>query len=255
MSTIVEEAPGTPVGSIHDSTVRRADTVAQEPTAFADGARAGLRDMSPVTVAIIPFAMVLGVAIDASVAPDFAGTIMAPLIYAGSATFAALSVLDAGGTAVTAIFTALVVNARFTMYGAALASRFAGQPRWFRWLGPWMIIDQTFALASAREERDPTWFRGYWLACGALIGVVYTAMLVAGVLLGPIVPTDIGLEFTIPALFVALAVGHMKTRPAVAAAVTSAAVTALALALPNGLGLLVGALAGATAGVIARRMS
>jgi 4-azaleucine resistance transporter AzlC len=224
-------------------------------SARADGARAGLRDMAPVTVAIIPFAMVLGVTIDASVVPDLVGAVMAPVLYAGSANFAAISVIDAGGTALTAAFTALVVNARFTMYGAALADRFRDQPRWFRWLGPWFIIDQIFALSGARAERDPVWFRAYWLAAAALIGVVFTAMAVVGILLGPIVPSGIGLEFTVPAMFVALSVSHVRDRPALAAAVASASVTALALDLPHGLGLLAGAVAGATTGAITRRMS
>lgn len=237
-----------------------APVAAPEPPASAtltpaDGARAGVRDMAPVTVAIVPFAMVLGVTIDASVVPDLVGAMMAPLLYAGSANFAAISVLDAGGTALTAAFTALVVNARFTMYGAALAHRFRDQPRWFRWLAPWFIIDQTFALSSARTERDPAWFRAYWFAAAGLIGVVFTAMAVTGILLGPIVPSDIGLEFTVPALFVALGVTQVRDRPALAAAVAGASVTALALDLPHGLGLLAGAVAGATTGAIARRMS
>lgn len=259
MSTVVEQRPVVTLRPPRGTAEAPSDTapprVASRRRPFADGAHAGLRDMAPVTVAIAPFAMVLGVAIDASIVPDLIGTLMAPIIYAGSSNFAVLAVLDAGGAVITSVFTALVVNARFTMYGAALAGRFATQPRWFRWLAPWMIVDQTFALASARDEQDPVWFRGYWIACGALIGVVYTAMVVVGVLLGPIVPGGLGLEFTIPALFVALAVGHVKTRPAAVAAVTSAAVTALALELPHGLGLLAGALAGAFAGVIARRMS
>lgn len=223
--------------------------------ARAEGVRAGLRDIAPVTVAIIPFAMVLGVTIDASVVPDLVGAVMAPVLYAGSANFAAISVVDAGGTALTAAFTALVVNARFTMYGAALADRFRDQPRWFRWLGPWFIVDQTFALSSARAERDPVWFRAYWFAAAALIGVVFTAMAVVGILLGPVVPSGVGLEFTVPAMFVALSVSHMRDQPALAAAVAGASVTALALDLPHGLGLLAGAVAGAATGAIARRLS
>jgi 4-azaleucine resistance transporter AzlC len=225
------------------------------PTPTTVGARAGFRDILPVTVAIVPFAMVLGVTIDASVVPDAVGAVMAALLYAGSANFAALSVVDAGGTALTAIFTALVVNARFTMYGAALSERFRSQPRWFRWFAPWFIIDQTFALTSARDEQDPAWFRGYWFAAAATIGIVYTSMVVTGILLGTIIPTDIGLEFTVPAMFMALGVGQLRDRPALAAAIAGAAVTALAMDLPHGLGLLVGAVAGAATGAIARRMS
>lgn len=251
MPTLLRERPTADV----TPTPGVVDAAPGAPQTASLGVRAGLRDMAPVTVAMVPFAMVLGVTIGASVVPDAVGAVMAPLLYAGSANFAALSVVDAGGTAFTAAFTALVVNARFTMYGAALAHRFRGQPRWFRWLAPWFIIDQTFALSSARTEQEPGWFRAYWFAASGLIGAVFTAMVVVGILLGPIVPSGIGLEFAVPALFVALVVGQVHDRPALAAAVTGAAVTALALDLPNGLGLLAGALAGAAAGATARRMS
>ena len=220
-----------------------------------DGARSGVRDMLPVAVAVAPFAMVLGIAIDASVVPDAVGALMAPLIYAGSANFAAVSVLDVGGPIVTAVATALIVNVRFTMYGAALAARFREQPGWFRWLGPWMIVDQTFAIAAARGATEPGWFRGYWMAAGTVLGGVYTMMVCAGIVLGPVVPADVGLDFTIPALFVAMLVGHLRDRPAAVAALVGGLVTALALELPHGLGLPVGAVAGALAGAVTRRSS
>ncbi|HEX6256959.1 MAG TPA: AzlC family ABC transporter permease [Euzebyales bacterium] len=230
-------------------------TRAPETTVTREGMRAGLRDMAPMTVAIAPFAMVLGVAIGASVVPDLLGAVMAPVLYAGSANFAAIAVLDAGGTAFIAALTAIVVNIRFMMYGAALAGRFDDQPRWFRWLGPWFIIDQLFALASSRDEQDPVWFRAYWLSAAALIGGIFTAMVVVGILLGPVLPTGAGLQFTVPAMFLALLVGQLRDRPALVAAIAGAGVTALALDLPHGLGLMAGAVAGAAAGAITRRMS
>lgn len=220
-----------------------------------DGVRGGLRDVLPLTIAVAPFGMVLGVAIAASVVPDGFGVAMAPVLYAGSAHFAAVTVLDAGGTALTAALTALVVNVRFAMYGAALADRFNGQPRWFRWLAPWFIIDQTFALATASDERDPRWFRAYWLAAAGLIGTVFTAMVVVGARLGPVLPSGVGLQFTVPAMFMALLVGQLRDTGALAAAAVGAATTAVALDLPHGLGLLAGALTGAAAGAIVRRTS
>ena len=243
--------PAAPTGA--DAPV--ASTGARTPPApdVSAGARAGLRDMLPITVAVAPLALVLGVATDASVVHDLAGVIAAPLIYAGSAQFAVMSVLDAGGSAVTAIVTALIVSIRFTMYGATLAGRFRDQPRWFRWLGPWMIVDQTFALASARDDAGPAWFRGYWLASGVLLGAGYTAMVAVGAVLGPVVPAGIGLDVTIPALFVALLAGRVRNRPAAVAVVVAGLVTALALELPHGLALPTGALAGAAAAVIAGR--
>jgi 4-azaleucine resistance transporter AzlC len=221
----------------------------------ATGVRTGLRDMLPITLAIAPFALVLGVAINASIVNDVAGVLVAPLIYAGSANFAALSIVDAGGPALTAVLTALIVNVRFVMYGAALAPRFRDQPRWFRWLGPWTIVDQTLALTSTRHERGAAWFRGYWLATSALLGAGYSVMVAVGAVLGPVVPDGIGLDLTIPALFVAMLAGRVRDRPARVAVLVGAVVTAATLGLPHGLALPTGAVAGALSAVIVRRTS
>lgn len=233
--------------------VGRRPRPAGRPVDASAGMRAGVRDILPIVVAVAPFALVLGVAIDASVVPDVAGAIAAPLIYAGSAHLAALSVLDAGGSALTALLTALVVNVRFAVYGAALAARFRDQPAWFRWLGPWTIVDQTFAITASRDEAGAAWFRGYWVTVGVLLGAGYTTMVGVGVALGPVVPANAGLELTIPALFVAMLVGRLRDRPTAVAVLVSGIVTVLALDLPHGLGLPSGGLAGATAAVMVRR--
>ena len=62
----------------------------------------------------------------------------------------------------------LVINSRHIMYSAALASAFREQPRWFRWLAPWFLVDQIFALASVRPSHDPDSFRGYYLSCAVV---------------------------------------------------------------------------------------
>lgn len=256
MSTALDDRSTAPTGARAPARQFPAMWVAPptaDPRALAAGVRAGLHDILPVVVAVLPFAAVLGVAIDRSVVGDLIGIVMAPVVYAGSANLAALSVLDAGGSAAAAIGTALIINARFAMYGAAMADRFRDQPRWFRLLGPWLIVDQNFALAAARDEADPRWFRGYWLSAGAVLGAGYTAMVVVGVVLGAVVPTGAGLELTVPAMFVAMAIGQLRDRPAVVAALVGAAVTAVALELPHGLGLLLGAVAGVVAGTITSR--
>jgi predicted branched-subunit amino acid permease len=249
MSVIVEDR------AANGALERPGGAATSPPSDVADGVRAGLRDMLPMTIAVAPLALVLGVATDASIVNDIAGVIAAPLLYGGAAHFTALSVIDAGGLAITAVVSALIVNIRFAMYGAALAARFRDQPGWFRWLAPWMIVDQTFALTSSQGEVSPAWFRAYWLASGALLGAGYTAMVALGVVLGPVVPAGIGLDLTIPALFVAILVGRLRDRPTCVVVLVGGLVTALALELPYGLALPIGALTGAAAAVITRRLS
>jgi predicted branched-subunit amino acid permease len=261
MSTIIDDRPSAPPAPAPAREIPAlwappAPAVRRPtPSPVRAGIRAGIHDIAPVLVALAPFAAVLGVAIDRSIVGDLIGVVMAPVVYAGAANLAALSVLDAGGAALAAVGTALVINARFAMYGAAIAGRFRDQPTWFRLLGPWIIVDQNFALAMARDETDPRWFRAYWLSSGALLGAGYTALIVVGVVLGAVVPSGAGLELTVPAMFLAMAIGQLKDRPSVVAALVGATVTAVALELPYGIGLLAGALAGVVAGTIARRTS
>lgn len=234
--------------------VRRARSAADVGASVRAGARAGVRDILPIVVGLAPFALALGVVVDRSAVPDVAGWLASLPLYAGSSQFAVLSIIDAGGSAAGAIAAGLIINARLLMYGAALAPRFASQPRWFRWFGPSTIVDQTFALANTRRERDPAWFRGYWITAGAVLGVAYVGVIGVGILAGPVLPPRLALDFAVPVMFVAVLVPALRDAPRRAAALTGAVVTAAALVLPHGMGLLAGGLLGALAGVtIARR--
>lgn len=219
------------------------------------GARAGLGDIVPVIIGLAPFALALGVAVDESSVPDAAGWFASLLVYAGSSQFTALAVVDAGGSAIAAVLAGLVINARLLVYGAALAPRFVAQPTWFRWLGPATIVDQTFALIDRRPERNPEWFRGYWLSAGAVLGAAYLALIGVGVLAGPVIPSRLSLDFAFPIMFIAMLVPKLTENAGRAAALAAAVTTASTLGLPHGLGLLLGGLVGALAGVLTARRS
>jgi 4-azaleucine resistance transporter AzlC len=218
------------------------------------GASAGLRDIAPIIVGLAPFGLALGVAVDESSVPDAAGWLVSLLLYGGSSQFAAMSIVDAGGSVVAAVVAGLVINARLLMYGAAMAPRFDGQPTWFRWIGPLTIVDQTFAIIGNRHERDPQWFRGYWLTAGVVLGAAWLSLIGVGILAGAVLPPRLSLDFAVPVMFVAVLVPRLKNTPQRAAALTAAVTTACGLALPHGIGLLLGALLGALAGVLIHRV-
>lgn len=69
--------------------------------------------------------------------------------------------------------------------GQAPGGRFRRQRELFGWLGPHFIIDQTYLMASAREDLADDTFRTYWLWLGGTLLVVWTSSIALGVLLGP----------------------------------------------------------------------
>ncbi|HEU0042876.1 MAG TPA: AzlC family ABC transporter permease, partial [Jiangellaceae bacterium] len=215
--------------------IRAAEHIAVEAT----------RDMLPVAASIVPFALIIGVAIQKTGIDELLGVVSGAVLFAGSAQLSALSLLEAGAGLAVVVGAVALVNARFLVYGAGLEARFRNQPTWFRWLGPQFIVDQTYALAINRTDLDTARrFRHYWLAMAAVLGVIFVASTAAGVLLGPVLPAASPLEFVAPAVFIGLLAPRLRGPRSVIVAVVAALVSLFGADLPNGLGLAAGVGAG-----------
>jgi predicted branched-subunit amino acid permease len=204
----------------------------------------------PLFIPAIPFALVLGVAITESAMPTAVAWSTNVVVFAGAAQLATVS-LAATATWLTLVATAAVINLRHVMYSAALSPRFTDQPRWFRWVGPFFLIDQLFALASVRDELSPRDWRRFYLTAGTFFFVSWTLTVTLGMLVGSAIPTGWRLDVAPAIMFAGLVVLGLTNRPGVVAAVTGAGVCFLALDVPNNGGILVGAISGVVAGYLA----
>jgi predicted branched-subunit amino acid permease len=210
--------------------------------------RDGLRDVAPVLVGLAPFALLIGVRIAEEPGPDIGGLSGSLLLYAGSAQLSALTLLAQGASTLSVLMTVSLINARFMMYGAALAPRFEGQPTWFRWTAPHFIVDQTFGLATARRDlATPARFRQYWFTTAGAIAVVWVTAMAVGVVLGPAIPDTAAASFVPICVLIGLLVPALTSRPAVAAALSAAAIAA-SLPLSGGARVLTATVAGAIVG-------
>lgn len=216
-----------------------------------DLVRRGILDVLPMFVPAIPFALVLGVVIVDSGLGRLLGWSSAPLMFGGAAQISLISLLGEGASVSAAVSAALIIGARHLLYSATLAPEFQRQPRWFRWLGPYMLIDQVFALSVLRKGTDPDAFRVYYLTIGATFWTLWLTTCALGLVLGPLIPGSWKLVFAAPVLFTALLVVAADRWQKVLAALVAAAVTLLLAALPNRSGLLLGALTGIGAGMLA----
>ncbi|MFZ0014635.1 MAG: AzlC family ABC transporter permease, partial [Acidimicrobiia bacterium] len=140
------------------------------------------------------------------------------------------------------------------MYSAAMAPTFQKQPVWFRRLGPYVLIDQMFALTSVEAARsEPEVFRSYYLGAGATFWLLWQVITALGIVIGPVVPEEWNLEFAVPVLFIGLIVLGIDKSSKTVAALVGAGVTFWLSGLPNRSGLLVGAVAGVLAGTLMER--
>jgi 4-azaleucine resistance transporter AzlC len=208
------------------------------PRGYSGGARA----VAPVAVAVVGFGVSFGVLSRSAGMGMIAPIVMSGTTFAGSAQFAAASILEAGGSAAAAVAAALLLNARYVPIGVSVASAFRGA-WWVRLLQAQLVVDESWAIANrggGRFDREVLIGSGIVLY-GAWVGG--TAMgLAAGDLVGD--PARLGLDAAFPALFMALLWPQLRGRLPVMAAVIGAAV-ALALIpfVPPGTPIIAAALA------------
>src|SRR5438067_5488059 len=215
---------------------------------------------APIALAVFVFAVSFGVLAITARIPGWAAVLMSALVFAGSAQFAALGVLTAGGGIVTAmltgghehpergklrgaalgvltagggIVTAMLtgglLNLRYIATGIAVARSLPGGPLQRALLGQ-LVVDESYAMAAgAGEPGRPD--RRTLLVTGALLHAVWVLGTLVGTLLGPVLgdPRRLGLDAAFPALFTALLWPMLSARHAVRCAIGGALV-ALALA-------------------------
>lgn len=228
-------------------------TLPRAAVAVPDPVRAGLRDVIPVLVGVTPFGMTIGAAVVESSISDLAGWLAGPVLVAGSAHLAVVTMIDAGAAALAVVVTALVINARLAAYSAALAPIFSSQPRWFRWAAPYLLVDQTFALVMGRHDTstDPDWLRRYYLAAVVPLWGVWIGAISAGMLLGPVIPASWELWFCVPLMFTGMLTPAVNSRPSLVASAVAGALAVTLFWLPSGAGLVIAALGGSLAGALA----
>jgi 4-azaleucine resistance transporter AzlC len=212
--------------------------------------RRAIADCVPLFLPAIPFGFVLGLAITEGQMPMFIGWLGSPIIFAGAAQLAVVTL--AGTASIWAVVTAgLVINTRHLMYSAALAPTFQHQPRWMRWFGPYLLIDQVFALVFLQSDRPPAEFRRYYLSVGLFFCLNWQWTVALGMIVGPVVPDSWRLDIAPAIMFLGLVVVGLQRRPQVLAAAVGGAVALATAGLRDRLGILVGALAGVAVGALA----
>ncbi|WP_244963113.1 AzlC family ABC transporter permease [Nocardioides dongkuii] len=133
---------------------------------------------------------------------------MSALVHAGSAQFAALSVVGAGGGLVPAVAAAGLMNARFLAMGVAVAPSLPGRPL-TRALQGQTVVDPSWALAN---NGDGTFDHRQLMGSTVPQYAGWISGTVVGVLIGDVLgDTDrLGLDAVYPTFFLALLLAEVR---------------------------------------------
>ncbi len=186
----------------------------------------GVRAAAPIGVAAFAFGVSFGVLARSAGMGRVAPVVMSLTTFAGSAQFAAASILGAGGGLLTAIVAAVLLNLRYGPIGLSVAPYLEG-PAWWRALTAQLVVDESWAIA---QRDDGRFDRRLLVGAGLLLFVCWNTGTAAGVLAGDLVadPESLGLDAAFPALFLALLWPQVRERSRLLAALGGAAI-ALAL--------------------------
>src|ERR687892_81984 len=181
------------------------------------GIQRGARTALPFCVAVVGFGISFGLLARSAGLGPLEATIMSGTTFAGSAQFAAAGILAAGGTVVSAITAAILLNARYAAIGISVAPALGGSPL-VRFLLAQLVVDESWAIAHLGEGR---YDRGRLIGAGLVLYIAWGSSTAVGALGADVLgdPETLGLDAAFPALFLALLWPQLKApRAAVAAA-------------------------------------
>jgi 4-azaleucine resistance transporter AzlC len=186
----------------------------------------GVRAIAPLSVAAVAFGISFGVLAEAAGMGAAAPIVMSATTFAGSAQFAAASILDDGGGVAAAVTAATLLNARYAPISISVAPGFSGSLL-RRLLESQLIVDESWAVSHRGGGRFD---HRVLLGAGLLLYPCWVGGTVVGAVGGELLgdPNELGLDAAFPALFLALLYPMLRTRRTL---ITAAGGAALALAL------------------------
>lgn len=155
--------------------------------------------------------------------PVLAVIAMSLIVFAGSAQFAAIAIVGAGGTVVAAIVAAAMMNSRFLAMGIALAPSLPGGPLRRAAQGQTMV-DASWAMAL---RADGSFDRHFLFGATAVQYLTWATGTIVGAVGGSVIgdTSRFGLDAVFPAFFLALLLAEMRRPRARVVALLGAAIS------------------------------
>jgi len=189
--------------------------------------RDGARRVAPIGIAAFAFGASYGVLAQTSGFGSVEAILMSATTFAGSAQFAAASILGAAGGVVSAIVAATLLNARYAPISVSMAPVFTGGIV-RRLLESQLIVDESWAVS---RRADGAFDRRLLVGAGLVLYPCWITGTAVGAIAGDALadPASLGLDAAFPALFLALLVPQVHSRQALAAAVLGGAIALVLL--------------------------
>ncbi len=165
----------------------------------------GMKKSFPICIGYFPLGLAFGVIAQNYGMNPFEVGLMSILLFSGSGQFITVAMMTIGASFFAILITILLVNSRYLLFSAALSLHLKKFPSWLVGIITAGITDETFVVSTTHfKENKPE--SAFWLALNVTSHLSWICSTILGAYVGNFIPDmeTFGLNFALPAMFIAL---------------------------------------------------
>ena len=172
----------------------------------------GIADVSPLMIPVVPFGIIFGViGMELGLSPYMTFG-MSVIIFGGASQIVLLQLFSGGASSLVAITSVGTVNSRHLLYGAVFSEYLSHLKLSWKVILSYVLIDQAFAVSNTyfKKNKENEFKHYHLLGAGFTCWTVWQISTVLGIVLGSVIPEELGLSFTISLTFLALLINDFR---------------------------------------------
>jgi 4-azaleucine resistance transporter AzlC len=172
----------------------------------------GIIDVSPLMIPVVPFGIIYGViGMELGIGP-YMTLGLSVIIFGGASQIVLLQLFSGGASSLVILSSVGAVNARHILYGAVLSEYLSSLKLSWKIILSYVMTDQAFAVSNNYFKKNNKDKNSHYhlLGSGFTCWIIWQISTFLGIVLGSVVPDELGLSFTISLTFLALLIGDFR---------------------------------------------
>ena len=172
----------------------------------------GIIDVSPLMIPVVPFGIIYGV-IGMELGIGAYMTLgLSIIIFGGASQIVLLQLFSGGASSLVILSSVGAVNSRHLLYGAVLSEHLSDLKITWKIILSYVMVDQAFAVSNDyfKKNKNEKNKHFHLLGAGFTCWTIWQISTILGIVLGSIVPEELGLSFTISLTFLALLINDFR---------------------------------------------
>jgi 4-azaleucine resistance transporter AzlC len=172
----------------------------------------GITDVSPLMIPVFPFGIIYGViGMELGIGP-YMTLGLSIIIFGGASQIVLLQLFSGGASSLVILSSVGAVNSRHLLYGAVLSEYLSTLRLTWKIILSYVMVDQAFAVSNTyfKNNRKNKNKHFHLLGAGFTCWTIWQVSTILGIVLGSVVPEELGLSFTISLTFLALLINDFR---------------------------------------------